>query len=287
MMGLGLFSQMIFWNSSSFEATLLWQTCRPWQTCQPWGAMYVLPGRQMQERPTGKRSVSTVFGGQLFPIAPCFHDWKWFPLKWVPVCKKIGYQVIFRRRDPIKIPDPWRSPTSWKSSGHVYITIPKKRGHPAAELPGSSLKMPLNYDCWNPNWSQVMTANLPMRRVGLADVCHHAVFLHQEIRAASPKTQRLEPWNWWAPNIFCSSFIFSFQVNNVCFLVHPKSFGDSLLSWTIARRLFSRWELQILSRKAGPTLKHFCVSPQKGVQKKSGDVGDFSGDKHPKPFFGV
>lgn len=175
-----------------------------------------------------------------------------------------------------------------------------------------------------------MTATLPMRRVGLADVCHHAVFLHQEIyvrktswlspeiffwklgkthrlveivrwrinQGRSPrKNQRLEPWTWWLPIFsplpsFPGKPCFVFAVVSL-----PRIFGKSLLGWNIARRLFSRWGLQILSRKARPTLKnddwrcHFnCVSPpQKRLSEKNSEDfwrwDFFSGVESKSPFF--
>ena len=173
-----------------------------------------------------------------------------------------------------------------------------------------------------------MTATLPMRRVGLADVCHHAVFLHQEIyvqetldfrrrffclsleisrdREMKDKSGPLPPknptagtWNWWLP-IFSPLPSFPGKPCFVFPVVHPKNFGESLLDWNIVRRLFSRWGLQILSRKAGQRWKMmtedaiFCVCPPPPPKKKvrpkknSGDVGDeiFSGVESKSPFFG-
>lgn len=171
-----------------------------------------------------------------------------------------------------------------------------------------------------------MTATLPMRRVGLADVCHHAVFLHQEIyvqekldfrrrflfklgkntqtsrdREMKDKSGPLPPknptagtWNWWLP-IFSPLRSFPGKPCFVFPVVHPKNFGESLLDWKIVRRLFSRWGLQILSRKAGQRWKMMtedaifaCLQPpKKGCPKKLWRCWrwDVSGVESKSPFF--
>ena len=90
-----------------------------------------------------------------------------------------------------------------------------------------------------------------------------------------PKNPTAGTWNWWLP-IFSPLPSFPGKPCFVFPVVHPKNFGESLLDWKIVRRLFSRWGLQILSRKAGQRWKMMtedasfvCVPPQKRLSEKT------------------
>ncbi len=131
-----------------------------------------------------------------------------------------------------------------------------------------------------------------MRRVGVAGVCQHAVFLHQEIfeivrwKVDEGQNSPGKPNSWklkmmGEPNSFL--LFLHFQVKHVCFFwgffYMPRIWGENLLSYwarfSRGRRLFSRWELQILPRKAGKAAKWhdhdaaiFVCPPKNGGLKK-------------------
>ena len=189
----------------------------------------------------------------------------------------------------------------------IYIAIPKRSRSQNCQV---VVLMPLTYDFleskrtrwWLPlcpweEWDWPTSATMPffcIRRsmckkhlICAGDFCLSLeISRDREMKDKSgplpPKNPTAGTWNWWLP-IFSPLRSFPGKPCFVFPVVHPKNFGESLLDWNIVRRLFSRWGLQILSRKAGQRWKMMTEDailivcpppPKKVVRKNSGDVGD-------------